>query len=239
MDEKHLLALEGVTVYYEKMKALDGIDLFVDEGEMVALMGPNGAGKSTILKAIFGLVPMKEGRVLWQGMEIRPLPHEVVRWGLSLVPQGRRVFSHLSVQENLEMGAFTLTGKAEIERRMEEVTQLFPILGRKRALVAGSLSGGEQQMLAIGRGLMSNPHLLLLDEPSLGLAPLVVADLFVKIREINQIRGTAVVLVEHSIKSALDLVDRGYVLDKGKVLASGTPSQLMGSATLQRAFLGH
>lgn len=241
-----LLQLKNIHVHYGGVKALDGIDFELDEGEIVALMGPNGAGKSTILKAIFGLAPIDPssanwrsgGQILWHGKILKPVPHQVVSLGISFVPQGRRVFSHLTVAENLEMGGFAVKDKKELRRRMAEVMETFPVLKRKQKMKSGTLSGGEQQMLALARGLMTDPKVLLLDEPSLGLAPKIVKEVFAKIKDINERHKTAIVIVEHNIKSLLEIVHRGYVLDKGKVVAEGKAAQLMASNILEKIFLG-
>lgn len=237
-----LLQLKNIHVHYGGVKALDGVDFELDEGEVVALMGPNGAGKSTILKAIFGLAPVDlstgGGQIFWHGKILKPVPHQVVGLGISFVPQGRRVFSHLTVKENLEMGGFIVKNKDELQRRMTEVTETFPVLRRKFKIKSGALSGGEQQMLALARGLMTDPKVLLLDEPSLGLAPKIVKEVFVKIKDINERHKTAIVIVEHNIKSLLEIVHRGYVLDKGKVVVKDTASKLLKSDILERVFLG-
>jgi len=232
-----LLKLENIHVHYGGVKALDGASVAVDEGEIVALMGPNGAGKSTILKTIFGLAAYESGRVLWEGQAFTPVSHEVVRRGISFVPQGRRVFRHLTVLENLEIGGWEVP-RSEREERIENVLALFPALRAKLKAKSGTLSGGQQQMLAIARGLMPDPRVLLLDEPSLGLAPKIVKEVFAKIREINERRKTAVVVVEHNIKSLLEISDRVYVLDKGKVAAEGDPAKLIASGIMEKVFLG-
>ena len=233
-----LLELHDVQVHYGGVKALDGVSLALDEGEVVALMGPNGAGKSTALKAIFGLAPIDAGSVRWHGSVIHPVPHEVVRRGIAFVPQGRRVFTHLTVAENLEVGGFIVKDAAERARRMSEVMDTFPVLRHKAKRKAGTLSGGEQQMLAVARGLMTDPKVLLLDEPSLGLAPKIVKEMFEKIRDINARHTTAILVVEHNIKSLLAVVHRAYVLDKGSVVAHGTVKELVGSDILEKVFLG-
>jgi branched-chain amino acid transport system ATP-binding protein len=233
-----LLKIEDVSVYYGGVRALDGATISLDEGEIVALMGPNGAGKSTVLKAIFGLAPIKRGKVLWHEKRMKPVPHEVVARGISFVPQGRRVFSHLTVEENLEMGGYTERNKSEVKRRMEEIFETFPMLRPKRKAKSGTLSGGQQQMLAIARGLMTEPKALLLDEPTLGLAPKIVKEVFRKIKDINERHKTAIMVVEHNIKSLLDIVERAYVLDKGKVVTEDTPKNLLESDTLEKVFLG-
>jgi len=219
MEKEILLQLRNVSVHYGGVKALDGVDVSLDEGEIVALMGPNGAGKSTILKTIFGLAPIHSGKVLWHEKEITPISHEVVQRGISFVPQGRRVFGNLTVKENLGIGGFIVGDKKELKRRIEEVMETFPMLKQKRKAKAGTLSGGQQQMLALARGLMTEPKILLLDEPSLGLSPKIVKEVFAKIKEINDKHKTAIMVVEHNVQSLLEVVHRAYVLDKGKVVA--------------------
>ncbi|OHA01089.1 MAG: hypothetical protein A3C11_01165 [Candidatus Sungbacteria bacterium RIFCSPHIGHO2_02_FULL_49_12] len=237
MAKEKLLALQGVSVRYGGVTALDGVSLAIDEGEIVAVMGPNGAGKSTVLKAIFGLAPMT-GKILWHEAEISPKPDQMVRRGVTFVPQGRRIFTDLSILENLELGAFWVREKTEMERRLDEVFLLFPVLKAKAKYWGRSLSGGEQQMLALGRGLMSDPKTLLLDEPSLGLSPKFAKEVFDKIKEINLRHKTAIMVVEHNIQSVLGIADRGYVLDKGKIAASEPALILQTSRIMQEVFLG-
>jgi branched-chain amino acid transport system ATP-binding protein len=238
MKEEILLKLHNISVYYNGVKALDGVNIELDEGEIVALMGPNGAGKSTILKTIFGLAPIHSGKVLWHEREIKPIPHEMVKRGVSYVPQGRRVFSNLTVEENLEIGGFVVEEKQELQRRMEEVMKIFPVLKQKRKIKAGALSGGEQQMLAFARGLMVDPKVLLLDEPSLGLAPKFVKEVFKKIKEINEMHKTAILVVEHNVKSLLEIAHRAYILDKGKIIASDSAQKVLASKILEKIFVG-
>lgn len=233
-----LLQLDKISVSYGGVHALSGVDISLNEGEIVALIGPNGAGKSTALKAMFGLAPIASGRVLWHGTGIRPVPHEVVARGIAFVPQGRRVFTRLTVEENLEIGGFVVQNKKELKRRIEEAMELFPALRRKRKAKSGTLSGGEQQMLAVARGLMVDPKVLLLDEPSLGLAPKIVKEVFAKIREINERHKTAIIVVEHNIKSLLGIAHRAYVLDKGEVVAHESSQNLLGSDILEKVFTG-
>ena len=222
MEKETLLQLHNVSVHYGGVRALDGIDVSINEGEIVALMGPNGAGKSTILKTVFGLAPIHSGKVLWHEKEIKPISHEVVQRGIAFVPQGRRVFGNLTVEENLEIGGFIVRNKQELKRRIAEVMETFPMLKQKRKTKAGTLSGGQQQMLALARGLMTNPKVLLLDEPSLGLAPKIAKEVFAKIKEINEKHKTAIMIVEHNIKSLFAIADSGYILDKGKVVGKDT-----------------
>ncbi len=234
-----LLKLNNVHVHYGGVKALQGACVSLDEGEIVALMGPNGAGKSTILKAIFGLAPIDSGEVLWHEKKIVPVPHEIVGRGISFVPQGRRVFSHLTVFENLEIGGFTVPDKKLVADRIAEVLEIFPALKHKIKAKSGTLSGGQQQMLAIARGLMTDPKVLLLDEPSLGLAPKIVKEVFETIKRINERHKTAVLVVEHNVKSLFEIVNRAYVLDKGAVVAEGKPRELIASGIFEKVLLGH
>ena len=233
-----LLNLDSVSVHYDAVVALDEVSLGVRRGEMVAVMGPNGAGKSTVLKAIMGLAPVVEGQVYWRQQPLESATHEIVKEGISFVPQGRRVFTHLTVEENLEMGCLYLDDSAEKSRRLEAVMELFPILRQKRDDLASQMSGGQQQMLALGRGLMAAPEVLLLDEPTLGLAPIVVKEVFQKVAEISEALDTTILIVEHNIKGVLDIVDRAYVLDKGRVVHDGTPQSVRATDILTRVFLG-
>lgn len=235
--EEQLIRLENVSVHYGGVKALEGVNLSFDEGEIVALMGPNGAGKSTVLKVIFGLAEMSQGQVYLRENKIMPIPHEIVKLGISFVPQGRRVFKYLSVRENLELGGVSIKDKWVLEKRIEEVLDLFPDLRKKLKEPTGNLSGGQQQMVAIARGLITDPKLLLLDEPSLGLAPKVVKEVFEKIKEINEKRKTAIVIVEHNIKSVLAITDRAYILDKGILVHSGVGEEILKDNILEKVFL--
>lgn len=238
MTEKDLLKLNDIHVHYGGVKALRGASVSLSAGEIVALMGPNGAGKSTVLKAIFGLAPITSGEISWEGEKINPMPREMVERRIAFVPQGRRVFRHLTVAENLEVGGLVIANHKLRAERLHEVLQTFPVLKQKLHAESGSLSGGQQQMLALARGLMVDPKVLLLDEPSLGLAPKVVAEIFELIRAINQDHGTAIFVVEHNIKSVLGIVHRAYVLDKGRVVVEGTPEELRGTDILEKVFLG-
>ncbi len=233
-----LLSLKNVSVEYGGVKALQNVDISFKQGEIVALMGPNGAGKSTILKAAFGLAPLVTGHIEWRGNKINPIPHEIVPLGISFVPQGKRVFTKLTVRENLELGGITLTSKKLVEERLQEVLDLFPALRAKLNQRSGELSGGQQQMVAIGRGLMTAPDILLLDEPSLGLAPKIVKEVFEQIKYINTKRNMAIVVVEHNLKSLLPIVDRAYVLDKGKIVKEGNADEIVNSNIFQQVFLG-
>lgn len=238
MQNEILLQLQNISVHYGGVKALDNVDIELDENEIVALMGPNGAGKSTILKAIFGLAPIHSGKVLWHEKEISPISHEMVKRGVAFVPQGRRVFANLTIKENLEIGGFVVKDKKIINQRIERVLEIFPDLKKKFKHKSGSLSGGQQQMLAFARGLMTDPKILLLDEPSLGLAPKIVKEVFAKIKEINENHKTAIMVVEHNIKSLLEITHRAYILDKGKIVAKEISQKLLESDILENVFMG-
>ena len=237
MPKETLLQLKNVHVHYGGVKALDGVDVAIDEGEIVALMGPNGAGKSTILKVVFGLAPIHSGSVLWHEKAITPLSYEMARMGIVFVPQGRRVFARLTVMENLELGAFLLKNKEELKIRLEEALNIFPALKEKIKVKAGALSGGQQQILALAKGLMADPKILLLDEPSLGLAPKIVKEVFEKIKEINEKHKVAIMVVEHNIKSLLNIAHRVYLLDKGKIIFNGGAKDVAGEKAIQKFFL--
>jgi branched-chain amino acid transport system ATP-binding protein len=236
-NKEQLLRLENISVNFGGVHALKDVSLSFDEGEIVALMGPNGAGKSTVLKAIFGLVETVHGKILWHEREIKPVSHEVVKMGISFVPQGRRVFKYLTVKENLELGGITIKSKNILKERIEEVLELFPDLRIKLKEKTGNLSGGQQQMVAIARGLITDPKLLLLDEPSLGLAPKIVKEVFEKIREINEKRKMAIVIVEHNIKSILSITNRAYILDKGVLVHTGVGKEILKDNILEKVFL--
>lgn len=233
-----LLELQSIHVHYGGVKALSGASVSLDEGEIVALMGPNGAGKSTILKSIFGLTPVSSGKILWHERSIKPVPHEMVANGIAFVPQGRRVFKHLTVKENLEIGGFVVRERKLLQQRIVEILEFFPALKAKLKAKSGTLSGGQQQMLAIARALVTRPSVLLLDEPSLGLAPKIVKEVFAKIKEINERHKTAIFVVEHNLTSLLHIVDRAYVLDRGAVVAEGKPETIIASGILEKVFLG-
>ena len=233
-----LLELVDISVRYGAVVALDKVSVGVEKGEVVAVMGPNGAGKSTVLKAVMGLAPVVGGSVYWRESPLAAATHEIVKEGIAFVPQGRRVFTHLTIEENLDMGCLHLDDRAEKERRLESVMDLFPILRQKRGDMASQMSGGQQQMLALGRGLMAAPELLLLDEPTLGLAPIIVTEVFHKIAEISERLQTTILIVEHNIKGVLSIVDRAYVLDKGHVAHNGSPESIRETNILTDVFLG-
>ncbi len=235
-----ILQVQNLIVYYDTVLALDDISLSVNEGEIVALIGPNGAGKSTALKAICGLVKPTSGQILFRGENINGnQPYQLVKKGLCLVPEGRRVFTSMTVLENLEMGAFTVISnkRAVVRERIEKIFSLFPVLSERQKQRAGTLSSGEQQMLAIGRALMLKPRLLLLDEPSLGLSPNYVDIVFEKITEINS-DGTTILLVEQNARMALEYADRGYVFEIGKIAFADNASDLLENDRVKKSFLG-
>jgi branched-chain amino acid transport system ATP-binding protein len=236
-NRKVILRLDGVHTYYGHIHALHGISLDVADGEIVTLIGANGAGKTTTLKTISGLLHPRSGRVTLEERDVSRTPaHELVRQGIGHAPEGRRIFSRLTVLENLQMGAYTRK-PAEIREDLARVFGLFPRLQERRAQKGGTLSGGEQQMLAIGRALMSRPRVLLLDEPSLGLAPILVQQIFAIIRQINDL-GTTILLVEQNALQALNIAHRGYVLQTGRVVLSGTAKELGENSSVRKAYLG-
>jgi branched-chain amino acid transport system ATP-binding protein len=236
--ESPMLQVDGLSAGYGPIKALDGVSLEVAAGELVAIIGANGAGKTTLLMAISGIVPARGGRVLFEGRPITGLaPHEIVRLGVGHSPEGRRIFPRLSVRENLELGGFTQADRAAMRRDIDEVCGLFPVLGDRMGQLGGTLSGGEQQMLALARALVGRPKLLLLDEPSLGLAPLIVAKIFEVIAGLSA-RGISVVLVEQNARAALRLASRGYVLETGCVTLAGSGKDLAGDRRVRDAYLG-
>jgi branched-chain amino acid transport system ATP-binding protein len=233
-----LLELENIHTYYGHIHALKGISLKVEEGEIVTLIGANGAGKSTTLRTISGLIRSRDGSVRLSGRSISKMPaHEVVCAGVGHVPEGRGIFPRLTVRENLEMGAYTLHNNTEIRRRMEEVFHLFPRLKERADQKGGTLSGGEQQMLAMGRGLMLKPKILLMDEPSMGLAPVLVDAIFDVIRHLNE-EGTTILLVEQNALMALRTAARAYVLETGKIVLSGPAQEVAANPEVKRAYLG-
>jgi branched-chain amino acid transport system ATP-binding protein len=232
------LRLEGINTYYGSIHALKGISLEVREGEIVTLIGANGAGKSTTLRSINGLNTPREGKIVFQGKEItRTAPHRIVGMGISQSPEGRRLFPHMTVLENLEMGAFQRRDRSDIRTDLDRVYSLFPRLAERKSQRAGTLSGGEQQMVAIGRALMARPKLLMLDEPSMGLAPIFVEKIFEIIQEINQ-QGTTILLVEQNALMALDAADRGYVLETGTVALADDAKRLREDEQVQKTYLG-
>lgn len=233
-----LLSVENIHTYYGNIHALKGISLTIEKGEIVTLIGANGAGKTTTLRTISGLLKPREGTVRLNGEDLAKYKaHEIVYKGVSMVPEGRGVFARLTVTENLEMGAYSRKDSQEIRRNMERVFTLFPRLKERRSQVAGTLSGGEQQMLATGRALMSNPSVLLMDEPSMGLAPVLVELIFDIIQQINK-EGTTILLVEQNALMALGIANRGYVLQTGQIVLNDTAENLKKNPTVQKAYLG-
>jgi branched-chain amino acid transport system ATP-binding protein len=233
-----MLELHGVDVFYGDAQALWAVDLEVGEREIVCIVGPNGAGKSTLVQAVAGLLPVRGGRVLVGGTDVTRLAaHRVCETGVAIVPEGRRIFPGMTVADNLDLGAYRPDARRQVADSRRWVLELFPILGRRATQLAATLSGGEQQMLAIGRALMACPRILLLDEPSLGLAPVIVDEVFDVIGEINA-RGVAVLLVEQNVQRALDIATRAYLLSEGRVRMAGTAEEFMHNAELQRTVLG-
>ncbi len=233
-----MLEIKDINVYYGAIHAIKGISLFVNEGEIVTLIGANGAGKSTTLRTISGLLKPKTGSIEFLGKNIVGMPaHQIVKEGISQVPEGRKIFAEMTVFENLELGAFTRNDKEAVSEDMQMVFRRFPRLEERREQLAGTLSGGEQQMLAMGRALMSRPKLLLLDEPSMGLAPLLIKEIFSIIEDINKV-GTTVLLVEQNANMALSIANRAYVLETGRITISGEAQKLAASEDIRKAYLG-
>jgi branched-chain amino acid transport system ATP-binding protein len=233
-----MLVVENLNVFYGGIHALHNLSIEVEQGEIVTLIGANGAGKSTTLNAISGLVRPKSGHISFQGKNIEQMPvHNIVKLGIAQVPEGRRVFPELTVQDNLELGAYLRREKSAINHDIKRVFELFPRLQERRFQLAGTLSGGEQQMLAIGRGLMTAPQLMLLDEPSMGLAPLLVREIFRIVQEINR-TGTTILLVEQNARMALSIAHRAYVLETGRVVFSGAADQIAQMDAVKKAYLG-
>lgn len=233
-----MLKVENLQVYYGGIHALKGISLEVNQGEIVTLIGANGAGKSTTLRTISGLLHAKEGKVAFKGEEINNVPaHHIVARGLCHVPEGRKIFSELSVRDNLEMGAYLRKDKDGIKEDMERVFNLFPRLYERQKQMGGTLSGGEQQMLAIGRAILSKPELLLMDEPSMGLAPLLVQEIFEIIKRINK-EGTTILLIEQNANMALSIADRAYVMETGNIVLQGSAKDISNNEAVRKAYLG-
>ena len=237
MSIETILKVDDINVYYGSIHAIKGISFEVEEGEVVTLIGANGAGKSTTLNTISGLLRSKTGSIEFMGQSLAKVPsHKIVERGLALVPEGRRIFLQMTVQQNLEMAAFTQTG-GETQQDLEKIYALFPRLKERLKQMAGTLSGGEQQMLAMGRALMSHPKLLMLDEPSMGLAPILVEQIFEIIQNLHK-AGTTILLVEQNAQAALSVADRGYVLETGKIVTTGTGTELLASPAIKKAYLG-
>jgi len=234
-----MLKLENIQAGYGNILAIKDIDLDINEGEIITLIGANGAGKSTTLMTISGIVPSRSGKIFFDGQEIQQKePDEIVRLGICQVPEGRHIFPELTVQENLDMGAFLRHDKKEVKRDIDYVFSLFPILAERRGQDGGTLSGGEQQMLAMSRALMARPRLLLLDEPSMGLAPLVIRQIFEIIKQINAENRTTIFLVEQNANQALHIAHRGYVIENGRIVFSGKAEELLKNTDIQKAYLG-
>ena len=233
-----MLEIKDIEVFYGVIQAIKGISVEVNEGEVIALIGANGAGKTTILHTITGLLSPKKGSVIFEGKDITKVPaHKIVSLGMAHVPEGRRVFAELSVYQNLKMGAYTRKDKAEIAQTLEIVYKRFPRLEERKNQLAGTLSGGEQQMLAMGRALMSHPKIIVMDEPSMGLSPILVNEIFDIIQEVSA-GGTTVLLVEQNAKKALSIADRAYVLETGKIVLDGDAKELMNDDSIKKAYLG-
>jgi len=233
-----MLEIKNIQVYYGVIQAIKDVSFEVNEGEVIALIGANGAGKTTILHTITGLIAAKNGEVLYEGVDLQKIPaHKIVSLGIAHVPEGRHVFSLLTVYENLLMGAYTRKDRSEIEESLEKVYKRFPRLKERKGQYAGTLSGGEQQMLAMGRALMSSPKLILMDEPSMGLSPILVEEIFDIIKSISK-SGTTVLLVEQNAKKALAIADRAYVLETGKIVLEGDAKKLMNDESVKKAYLG-
>ncbi|WP_072523705.1 ABC transporter ATP-binding protein [Clostridium sp. Marseille-P3244] len=233
-----MLEVKDLEVYYGVIQAIKGISFEVNQGEVIALIGANGAGKTTTLHTVTGLISPKKGQVIFEGKDITKLPaHKIVSMGMAHVPEGRRVFAELSVYENLKMGAYTRKDKTEIEESLQNVYKRFPRLEERKNQMAGTLSGGEQQMLAMGRALMSKPKLILMDEPSMGLSPILVNEIFDIIRSVSE-SGTTVLLVEQNAKKALAIADRAYVLETGNIVLEGRAKDLLEDDSIKKAYLG-
>ena len=233
-----MLEVKDLEVYYGVIQAIKGISFHVGQGEVIALIGANGAGKTTTLHTVTGLISPKNGHVLFEGKDITKVPaHKIVSMGMAHVPEGRRVFAELSVYENLKMGAYTRKDKNEIEESLKNVYKRFPRLEERKNQMAGTLSGGEQQMLAMGRALMSKPKIILMDEPSMGLSPIMVNEIFDIIRSVSE-SGTTVLLVEQNAKKALSIADRAYVLETGKIVLEGKAKDLLEDDSIKKAYLG-
>ncbi|PIZ72089.1 ABC transporter ATP-binding protein [Candidatus Peregrinibacteria bacterium CG_4_10_14_0_2_um_filter_43_11] len=233
-----LLQVRGLSVQFGHNKIIHGVDFEVRDGEILILMGPNGAGKTVLLKAIFGLFEKLSGTVEFDGKIIHPSPVAMVKAGMSFVGQGKRVFSSMTIEENLRMGAFLWTDKKMINQRIDELVDFFPILKKKFRTLAYNMSGGEQQILSLARALMMNPKLLICDEPSIGLAPKIVQQVFEKIEEVNKVFGTSIVIVEHNLKSLLKVAHRGYIIAQGKMVMEGSVETLADSKNLEKVFFG-
>lgn len=233
-----MLEIKDIEVFYGMIQAIKGVDFQVNEGEVIALIGANGAGKTTILHTITGLLSPKKGAVMFEGTDITKIPaHKIVSMGMAHVPEGRRVFAQLTVYQNLKLGAYTRKDRDKIEETLQMVYKRFPRLEERKNQIAGTLSGGEQQMLAMGRALMSQPKIILMDEPSMGLSPIFVNEIFDIIKEVSE-SGTTVLLVEQNAKKALSIADRAYVLETGKIVLQGNAKDLLNNDSIKKAYLG-
>ena len=237
-NRQSMVKVENLEVFYGGIQAIHGISLEVFQGEMVAIIGANGAGKSTLLKTLAGDKDYRSGTIAFQGHPLPSKPHQFVETGISLVPEGRKIFVNLTVVENLQVGAYAQKSKAVIAQRIEEVFDLFPRLKERAKQMSGTLSGGEQQMLAVGRAMMAAPKLMMLDEPSLGLAPIIIDEMFEKFKQINRTHGTTMLIVEQNAQLALETADTGYILNLGKIQLKGPGSELLDDPYIQEAYLG-
>lgn len=238
MGNNPLLRIENLQVFYGGIQAIHGISLEVNQGEIISVIGANGAGKSTLLKTIGGDKEYKSGSIKFEGSGLPSKGFQFVEKGISLVPEGRRIFVNLTVKDNLMVGAYVVKSKEAIKQRLEEVYDLFPRLREREKQMGGTLSGGEQQMLAVGRAMMASPKLLMLDEPSLGLAPIIIDEMFEKFKEINRVHGTTMIIVEQNAQLALEVSKRAYVMSVGKVIMEGYSKELMDDPKVQEAYLG-
>lgn len=233
-----MIELKDINAGYGQVQIVRDISMNIDNNEIVALIGANGAGKSTIIKTISGMLPVSSGSIIFEGKRIENMPaHKIITNGIALVPEGRRLFPYMTVQENLELGAYVENNREKVQENMEWVFSLFPILQERRAQLAGTFSGGEQQMLTIGRALMSKPKFLMMDEPSLGLSPMIVDEVF-KTVEVLQNEGVTILLVEQNVRKSLEIVSRGYVLEHGRIVLSGEAKELLEDENVKKAYLG-
>ena len=238
MSDQNIVKIENLEVFYGGIQALHGVSLNVNQGEIIAIIGANGAGKSTLLRTIAGEEAIGKGTILFEGQPLPAKVHQFSEKGISLVPEGRRIFVNLSVYENLLVGAYAVKDKRLIEQRIKDVYDLFPRLYERRKQISGSLSGGEQQMLAVGRAMMAGPKLMMLDEPSMGLAPILIDEMFARFKDINKQFGTTMLIVEQNAELALDVSDRGYIMNVGKVVIEGESQKLLNDPAIQEAYLG-
>ena len=238
MRDQTILSVQDLEVFYGGIQALHGVSLEVNEGEIISIIGANGAGKSTLLKTIAGDQPIGKGTIRFEGKPLPAKVHQFSEIGISLVPEGRRIFVNLSVYENLLVGAYHVRDKKVIEQRLQEVYELFPRLHERRRQISGSLSGGEQQMLAVGRAMMAGPKLMMLDEPSMGLAPIIIDEMFDRFKTINQQFGTTMLIVEQNAELALEVSNRAYIMNVGKIVNEGASEELLHDPSIQEAYLG-